>query len=137
MVPGDDIAVFNFTITQVPGLIKEFCEKVGKAPAEYEALVLHQANTMVLKNVAKRVGMPFEKCPISIDRYGNTSSASIPVTIADKFGRDESGEEIELLTCGFGIGLSWGAADFRIAPENIYPIIQTDEKYDDGIDYQD
>ena len=135
LIPGDDIAVFNFTINEVPDLINQFCQKVGTNTSEYDSVILHQANMMVLKNVAKRIGVPIEKCPISIDRYGNTSSSSIPLTIVDKYGAFEDKKDLKLLTSGFGLGLSWGVLDFEISTANIYPIIMTGLTYDDG--YED
>ena len=132
LIPGDDIAVFNFTINEVPELINGFCSEVGTSTTDYDGVILHQANMMVLKNVAKRIGVPFENCPISIDRYGNTSSTSIPLTIVDKYGSSEAQTKLKLLTSGFGIGLSWGVLDFEIDTEDIYPVITTDLTYDDG-----
>jgi len=132
LIPGDDIAVFNFTINEVPELIKDFCAKVGAQTTDYDSVILHQANMMVMKNVAKRIDVPFEKCPISIDRYGNTSSTSIPLTIVDKYGSSEEQVCIKLLACGFGIGLSWGVLDFEINTDDIFSVIETDLTYDDG-----
>jgi 3-oxoacyl-[acyl-carrier-protein] synthase-3 len=132
LIPGDDIAVFNFTINEVPELVREYAEKTGRPADSYDAVVLHQANMMVLKNIAKRLGVEFEKCPVSIDRYGNTSSASVPLTISDKYGEDKDGKELSLLTSGFCIGLSWGVLDFTINTDDIYPVLATDITFDDG-----
>ncbi len=132
LIPGDDIAVFNFTINEVPELIRRFSEKVGTDLNDYDGVILHQANMMVLKNIAKRLEVPLDSCPISIDRYGNTSSASIPLTISDKYGAEKDDKELNLLTSGFGIGLSWGVVDFKINCKDIFPIFETDTTYDDG-----
>jgi 3-oxoacyl-[acyl-carrier-protein] synthase-3 len=112
--------------------VREYAEKTGRPADSYDAVVLHQANMMVLKNIAKRLGVEFEKCPVSIDRYGNTSSASVPLTISDKYGEDKDGKELSLLTSGFGIGLSWGVLDFTINTDDIYPVLATDITFDDG-----
>lgn len=132
LIPGDDIAVFNFTINEVPELIQEFCRQVGTSTADYDGVVLHQANMMVLKNVAKRIGVPMENCPISIDRYGNTSSASVPLTIVDHYADPDKRQKLRLLASGFGIGLSWGVLDFEINTADIYPVLMTDLTYEDG-----
>lgn len=131
-IPGDDIAVFNFTINEVPALLKEFTNKVGTEISSYDALVLHQANMMIIKNIAKRVGIPMEKVPVSLDRFGNTSGASVPLTIVDKFGNVEDEREIKLLTSGYGVGLSWGVMDFRINARDILPLTYGRDYYDDG-----
>ncbi len=131
-IPGDDIAVFNFTIGEVPALIKEYLSETGTAIEEYDDLVLHQANMMILKNIAKRVGMPMEKVPVSLDRFGNTSGASVPVTIVDKYGPCEEDREVSLLTSSFGIGLSWGVVGFKINVKDILPMTEGKDVFDDG-----
>ena len=107
-------------------------EKVGSAVDDYDDLVLHQANMMILKNIAKRVGMPMDKVPVSLDRFGNTSGASVPLTIVDKYGESEEDRELNLLTSAFGIGLSWGVVEFKINVKNILPLTNGHDYYDDG-----
>lgn len=131
-IPGDDIAVFNFTISEVPSLLKEYMEKTKTKIEDYDALVLHQANLMILKNVAKRVGMPMDKVPVCLDRYGNTSGCSVPLAIVDKYGEENDDREIKLLTSSFGVGLSWGVVGFKINVKNILPITIGKDTYDDG-----
>ena len=130
-IPGDDIAVFNFTINEVPSLLEEFMAAAGRRIEDYDALVLHQANMMIIKNIAKRVGMPMEKVPISLDRYGNTSGASVPLTIVDLYGNSADEQDVTLLTSGFGIGLSWGAVQFTINTKNILPLSYGKDTFDD------
>lgn len=138
-VPGDDIAVFNFTITEVPKILKEYLEETSTSIADYDALVLHQANMMILKNIAKRIGMPMDKVPVCLDRYGNTSGCSVPLAIADKYGEIEENREVHLLTSSFGVGLSWGVVGFSINIKGILPITIGNDRYDDGYsdDYDD
>ena len=78
--------VFSFTITQVPKLIKHFIEEQNKTIDDYDSVVLHQANLYILKQIAKKIKCPMDKIPISIDRYGNTSGTSIPLTLCDTHG---------------------------------------------------
>lgn len=131
-IPGDDIAVFNFTINEVPPLINEYLEKIDSKIDSYDALVLHQANMMIIKNIAKRVGMPMEKVPVSLDRFGNTSGASVPLTIVDKYGSSEENREVRLLTSGYGVGLSWGVMEVVINSADILPLTFGRDHYDDG-----
>ena len=134
-IPGDDIAVFNFTIREVPELISGFCAKTGTSMEDYDALALHQANMMIIKNVAKRVGMPMEKVPVCLDRFGNTSGASAPLSLVDRYGESDEDKELFLITSGFGIGLSWGVVDFRINAKDILPLAELPmdaQLYDDG-----
>lgn len=136
-IPSDDIAVFNFTINEVPTLIKEFLEKTGTAVEDYDSLILHQANLMIIKNIAKRVGIPMEKVPVSLDRFGNTSGASVPLTIVDKYGLDEAQRDVILLTSGYGVGLSWGVLKFEINTDNVLPLTYGKDSFDDAfLDYE-
>ena len=123
--------VFNFTISEVPQLINEFMTEMKSSVEDYDAIVLHQANAYILKQVMKRTKFPKEKTPISMDRYGNTSVASIPLTVADLYG-NMRGSILRLLLCGFGIGLSWGVVACKIDTDDILPIIETDETYLEG-----
>ena len=134
-IPGDDIAVFNFTINEVPALIHEYIRKLGTDIEAYDDLVLHQANMMIIRNVAKRVGMPMEKVPVSLDRYGNTSGASVPLTIVDKYGFCKDNKDVRMLTSGYGVGLSWGVMEISMNTDDILPITYGNDRYDD--EYQD
>jgi 3-oxoacyl-[acyl-carrier-protein] synthase-3 len=134
-VPGDDIAVFNFTISEVPALLTEFMEKTGISIDQYDSLILHQANKMIMKQIAKKVKMPMEKVPICLDRFGNTSGASDPLTIVDRYGTEENGNIVKLLTAGYGVGLSWGVVSFEIKDTDILPLCISHDTYDDG--YED
>ena len=126
--------VFSFTISQVPRMINRMMKGEETTPDDYDALVLHQANQFIHKQIAKKTKFPIEKIPVSIDRFGNTSSASIPLTICDAYGEcTEDGEDkARLLMCGYGIGLSWGVIDTQIDKKDILPIIVTDDYYTEG-----
>ena len=130
--PGDDIAVFNFAISEVPSLLKGFMGKISTEAADYDALILHQANMMIMKQIARKVKIPMEKVPVSLDRFGNTSGASIPLTIVDKYGNSKEGRDLKMLASGFGVGLSWGAVSFDINENDIYPLVVCKDTYDDG-----
>jgi 3-oxoacyl-[acyl-carrier-protein] synthase-3 len=73
-----------------------------------------------------------EKIAISIDRFGNTSGESIPITMVDALAKEESNERIKLILCGFGIGLSWGAIYLEIDKSICLPMIYTNEYYKEG-----
>lgn len=134
-VPGDDIAVFNFTIREVPALLKEFLEKTGEDVSNFDALILHQANMMIMKQIAKRIKMPLEKVPVSLDRFGNTSGASDPLTIVDRYGNENEGKTLHLMVSGYGVGLSWGVVSFNIKDTDVLPLCISHDTYDDG--YED
>ena len=102
----DGMDVFNFTINEVPDLIKSEMAAAKLTAESVDYLVLHQANKFVLKQVAMMTGFPMQKVPVSMDRFGNTSSASIPLTLCDLASRDQGLKKIVM--SGFGVGLSWG-----------------------------
>lgn len=125
----DGGAVFEFSIFQVPRAFKAFFKTFDECIDNYDYCVFHQANLFMLEHIRKKIKLPKEKMAISMDRYGNTSSVSIPLTIADLCQREEVSETIRFITSGFGVGLSWGIADFTLDKKDILPIIETDEYF--------
>ena len=132
----DDIAVFNFATEEAPNQLNAYMAMMGTTPEDYDCLVLHQANLMIMKRVAKKTAFPEEKMLVSMDRFGNTSSASIPVSLVDKYGETEE-RRINALCCGFGVGLSWSTVAFEIAASDILPLVHTDEYFKDGYNLDD
>jgi len=121
--------VFEFTITDVPRAFKEFFNIYGGNIEDYDYCVFHQANLFMLKHIAKKIKLPLDKMPISMDIYGNTSSATIPLSIVDLCERQNVPNRLNLITSGFGIGLSWGVVSFKINKDDILPIIITDDYF--------
>jgi len=124
--------VFGFSITDVPKLMKEFMEFNQTTPENYDCFALHQANIYILKQIARKIKIPQDKLPITIDRYGNTSSNSIPLTLSDRYAGTDP-KDIRIFMCGFGAGLSWACADLVINTADIYPVLSTDEFFGEGI----
>jgi 3-oxoacyl-[acyl-carrier-protein] synthase-3 len=105
----DGMEVFNFTIKVVPQSVLQLLEYSGSQLADLDFLVFHQANRFMTDFLAKKIKMPKDKIPYCLDRFGNTSSASIPLTIASELQQKLAGHG-RVLMSGFGAGLSWGAA---------------------------
>ncbi len=101
--------VFRFVNTHLPPFIKNFCEKSGVAPSEIDFWVLHQANTRIIDSLFKRLDVSTDRTLINLDNYGNTSAASLVVTLdeAMKEGRLKRGEKV--LFTAFGAGMTLGA----------------------------
>lgn len=131
--PMDGVAVFNFAINNAVEMIKVYMKDVNSTPDDYDKLVLHQANLYIMKQVVKRAGFSKEQMAVSIDEFGNTSCVSIPISIVKEYGEVETEERKKVLTCGFGVGLSWAAVEFSISVANIFPILHTDDWFDDGL----
>ena len=70
--------------------------------------VFHQANKMMNEKIRKKLSLPENKVPYSLQHFGNTSSASIPLTMVTEMRTDLQQKNNRLLLCGFGVGLSWG-----------------------------
>lgn len=129
----EGMGTFAFSTRKAPEAIRKFMKEEGTTPEDYDSLVLHQANKMIVERIAKQLKWDMKKVPLSIGKYGNTSCASIPVTIIDQFGKCDDSVPKRLLTCGFGAGCSWGVVSFEIAPDRIYPMIETEDYFPDGI----
>lgn len=108
----DAMDVFSFAITKAPKAIKKLCAEFNIELAEVDNLVLHQANKMIVDNIAKRLKMPMEKVPVGLKNYGNTTSASIPLAMVSEKRDILQKEKQSNIVCGFGTGLAWGAAYF-------------------------
>lgn len=122
--------VFEFTISEVPRSFKDFFKLFGGEINDYDFCVFHQANLFMLKHIAKKIKLSPEKMAFSMDRYGNTSSASIPISIVDLLDKhDNLPDRLKLITSGFGIGLSWGVVTFDINRADIFPMIITDDYF--------
>ncbi len=117
--------VFGFSISDVPKLFKEFLGELEKTPEDYDYFTLHQANLYILKQISRKIKIPMEKIPISLDRFGNNSSNSVPMVLADHFSNIEP-KKLKLFMSGFGAGLSWACADVEIDSGGILPIFYTD-----------
>lgn len=129
----DGTEIFAFSIREVPKAIKGIVEMQGKTVADYDGVVLHQANEMIIKQITKKLKLTEDKVPRSLYQYGNTSCTSIPVTISDKFNCKTEKGDVSLIGCGFGIGLSWGTMTFELNTGDVLPIIHTDECFEDGV----
>lgn len=124
--------VFIFSVTDVPELVRSFidCSEIDINDIDY--LFMHQPNLFIIKNIIKRLKIKKEKVPLTIDKYGNTSGVSIPITMSDCLGKITDGKK-RVLLLGFGIGLSWGVAYMDIDTNDIFPIVKSDEYYNDGL----
>lgn len=126
----DGLEITMFSTTTVVDSIKNFMNKRNTNANDYDALVLHQANMQIIKTIAKRLKFSMDKVPVSVDRYANTSGASLPLTLVDAYANSQK-EKVRLLTSAFGIGLSWGIAELELEPSVITPIFMYDGRCED------
>ena len=106
--------VFRFAVSTIPATVNELLEKTGKTLEEIDWVICHQANQRIIDASVRRLGVPAEKFYKNLDRYANTSAASIPLAIAEmkESGRLEKGQRVIL--CGFGGGLTWAGVMMTI-----------------------
>jgi len=102
--------VFKFAVRAMGEAAVKVLAKAGLEQSKIDLLIPHQANIRIIEAAAKRLRLPMEKVLVNVDKYGNTSSASIPLALneAVKAGKVKNGDN--LLLVGFGAGLTWAAA---------------------------
>ncbi len=105
--------VFKTAVSKMPEAIREVCAEAGVEVSQIDLLIVHQANLRIIEAVAKQLGLPPEKVPHNIERYGNTTAGTLPILFHElrESGRIQPG----MLICftALGAGLHWGAALYR------------------------
>lgn len=122
----DGMNVFGFSIKEPPASIKSLAEHYGFSLNDIDYLILHQANKYMDDKIGKKLSIPTDKIPFSLMQYGNTSSASIPITMVVGMGEKLRQEDASVVICGFGSGLSWGSAYIHLDHIVCIPLIELD-----------
>jgi 3-oxoacyl-[acyl-carrier-protein] synthase III len=106
--------IFKVAVKNLTGATKAVLDDAGLGPTDIDWVVAHQANIRILSQVSARVEVPLERFVLNIERYGNTSSASIPIALdeAIRDGRVKEGHTLAM--CALGAGISWGGAVVRM-----------------------
>lgn len=105
--------VYRFAVKRVPEVIEKALFRAGLSAEQIDWLLLHQANQRILDAVAQRLHIPTHKVISNLADYGNTSAASIPLALDEEVRRGKIKPGDVIATCGFGAGLTWGAAIFE------------------------
>lgn len=105
--------VFKFAMKKLPEVTEQALELANLHTEDLKLIIPHQANRRIIEAAARRMELPMEKFMVNVERYGNTSSATIPIALHEALetGRIESGDLIALT--GFGGGLAWGSLIMR------------------------
>ena len=123
----DGGAVFTFGLFSVPKSLNALAANFGIDIQSVDYLLLHQANRFMCDNIRRKLKLPEEKVPFNIDRFGNTSGASIPLLMVTELQEQLRNGKLTHLSCGFGVGLSLGSACFttdHIAVPDLIEIAQ-------------
>ncbi|WP_394877739.1 beta-ketoacyl-ACP synthase III [Mammaliicoccus lentus] len=105
--------VFKFAVRIMGEASTKVVEKAGLEPEDVDMFVPHQANIRIMESARDRLGIEKEKMSVTVDRYGNTSAASIPLSIAYEIEQGKIKDNDTLVLVGFGGGLTWGAITLR------------------------
>ena len=105
--------IYRYAVNTMVETSKTVLARVGLAPRDVSWVIPHQANLRIIEAAAKRLKIPREKIIVNIERYGNTSSASIPIALSETIDRGKLKDGDLILFTGFGGGLSWGSVAWR------------------------
>lgn len=121
----DGTHIFKFAVQAMESATREAVEQAGLSISDIDLLIPHQANLRIIKATAKALRLPAEKAMVNVDRYGNTSSASIPIALREAWEEGRLHDGARVVFVAFGGGLAWGAlmlewtpvGPVRLAPE--------------------
>ena len=119
--------IFSFAISKVPPSITRALAAAQWVPESADRIVLHQANKMINDTIRKKLGAPEEVFPASLEKFGNTSSVSVPLTMCHT--RADWTFPCRAVFAGFGVGLSWGAATAVLQEGTVLSWVETDDVY--------
>lgn len=115
--------VFNFTMKRVPPMVESLLRQAGYGPDDIDAYVPHQANKYMIEFLVRRMKLPRDKVLLCIEEYGNTASASIPLTMLTR-GGERLGRPTKWALVGFGVGLSWSGMILETDAIETFPIVE-------------
>ncbi|MFH0878207.1 MAG: ketoacyl-ACP synthase III [Lentisphaerota bacterium] len=116
--------IFTFALREAPPLIESILQRSQWQRDEVDYFLFHQANKFMLVHLGNRIGIPEQKLPLILEHYGNTSSASIPLTVTHAIRQTLEKRKLKLVLAGFGAGLSWGACAVEMGPIVAPPLIE-------------
>lgn len=123
--------VFSFGITTAPKTVKKLAEHFGFNYLNADYVIFHQANMKMNNQIVKKLKLDPEKVPSCMYNFGNTSSASIPITIVTRLkGKCEN--QTKFICCGFGVGLSWGTVAFTTDNMMVSDLVEVDDPKEDS-----
>jgi 3-oxoacyl-[acyl-carrier-protein] synthase-3 len=105
----DGREVFKFAVRAMEEIVRSSVALAGLTVNDLDFVIPHQANQRIIAAAAKSLGMPEERMVSNLDRYGNTSSASIPIALCEAWEQGRVHEGDRLMLVAFGSGLTWGA----------------------------
>lgn len=123
--------VFSFGISTAPKTVKKLAEHYGFDYLDNDYFIFHQANMKMNNMIVKKLKLPIERVPSSMYNFGNTSSASIPLTIVTQLKGKFEDKLTKFLCCGFGVGLSWGTVRFETENIVISDLVEVEDNLEE------
>lgn len=120
----DGPAILNFSIREIPPAIEALMASSPYTADTIDYFVFHQANRMINETIRKKLKLPPEKIPYTLHDFGNTSSASVPITITARLRDSIAARPTRLLMSGFGVGLSWASCIADLEGTVLPPLIE-------------
>lgn len=118
--------VFNFVIREIPKDIKKTLAESGKSAQEIDYYCFHQANNFINSYIAKKMKLDMAKIPHTIEKYGNTSSVSVPLTIVSELKGKLFGSKTILMSA-FGVGMTWATGIVPFVDTSISDIVEVED----------
>lgn len=109
--------IFNFAVKRVPPLIEATLSAAHQTLDDIDFVILHQSNQFIMRHLAKKIGIPAEKAPFTIGKFGSAGGPSVPLTITKGALERPEDRSLRLLLVGYGVGLSWGSALIDLPPD--------------------
>jgi 3-oxoacyl-[acyl-carrier-protein] synthase-3 len=120
----DGAEVFNFVLTHIPKGIKGTLKRINMDINVMDCYVFHQANLFMNRHLVKKLKLDEDRVLNNVNRFGNTSSVSIPLAIVTEFSKINHQENLFSLLCGFGVGMSWANAVLKLGQIKIGELIE-------------
>ncbi|MCL1945950.1 MAG: ketoacyl-ACP synthase III [Chitinivibrionia bacterium] len=120
----DGMDVFSFGIKRAPESVNQLCENFNLDKEKVDYFTFHQANKFMNEQIRKKLKLPPEKVSYSLKDFGNTSSASIPLTMVTELKNELETKRLNHIACGFGVGLSWGSVYFNTQNLVVSPLVE-------------
>jgi 3-oxoacyl-[acyl-carrier-protein] synthase-3 len=120
----DGMDVFSFGIKRAPESVNKLIEAFHLEKDTIDYFLFHQANLFMNEQIRKKLKLPAEKVPYSLKDFGNTSSATIPLTMVTQLKNELETKPLNHIACGFGVGLSWGSVFFNTDKIVVSPLVE-------------
>ncbi len=120
----DGLEVYSFGVSRVPESVRSLCKEFEIHLERLDYYLFHQANKMMILKIAKKLGLDQEKVPLNLDRFGNSSCATLPLLMVTELAEALRNRPLRLLLSGFGVGLSWGSVVLGTEPMVVSELLE-------------